>query len=170
MNYFLILIIIALGAGGYYEYTTIQDLDSANKQKFDDLSAKIDALQAENKKIEDQLKSGASPLTPAPSTPTTATAPATPAASAAPKPGPPPASNILGNIATSDGKTYLSCRLLKVEADGIVINHSEGIIKLAYALLSPDLQRRFGYDMKQSLTLPPDQVQIDEQQRQAAGD
>ena len=55
MNYVLLLVILALGAGGYYEYTTIQELDSANKEKFADLNTKVDALQAENKKLEDEL-------------------------------------------------------------------------------------------------------------------
>lgn len=161
MSYFLTLIIILLGVGGYFEYTIIQDKEATNNKKITELTSKVDELQDENKKLTEErkslddtiasLKSGKPPV-------------GTPAAV------PHALSNILGTIATTTGKTYQNCRLMKVETDGIVISHTEGIMKLSFGVISPDLQKRFGYDLKVSTSLSPEQVQADEQQRLAAGD
>jgi len=175
MNYFLMLVILLLGGGGYYEYTQIQQKSSADQQQISDLSAKVDTLQTENKKLEDaqtqlkkssddaaaqvgaltqQLQNAQSALAAAkanqPQTAATAKAPVS------------PTSNDLGTIATLDGKSYQNCQLLKVKAEGIVINDADGITELAFGLLPPDLQKRFGYDPHSSPTLTPDQVQYQE--------
>ena len=39
-----------------------------------------------------------------------------------------------------------------------MVNHSDGIIKILYAMMSPELQKRFTYDPKQSATLTQEQV------------
>jgi len=175
MNYFLLLIILALGAGGYYEYTTIQDLDTANKEKFADLNTKVEALQAENKQLADTVAKGvpagqvsapvpaASAVAPAPSPAPAATPAATTAA---------PISNDLGTIITAQ-KTYQECHLLNVKADCIVIRYLDGavqpITQVKFADLRPELQKRFGYDSQLNNNLTPEQVQAAEQQRQALG-
>jgi len=171
MNYFLLLIVLALGGAGYYEYTVLQDTDSANKEKFADLSSKIDALQAENKKIEDTQKQLAdsvakeSPSAPAP-VPPSSVAPSV----AAPVPvipaGPIP-SNDLGVIITPQ-KTLQDCHLLHVKASAIVVKYADGITEVKYADLSGELQKRFGYNPQLNNDLTPEQVQAAELQRQAA--
>ena len=62
MNYFLMLIILGLCGGGYYGYTQLQQKGIADQQHISDQSAKLDSLQAENKKLADeetQLKKNA---------------------------------------------------------------------------------------------------------------
>jgi len=188
MNYFLLLIILGLGGGGYYEYTLLEQKSAADQQQITDLSGKIDTLQSENKKLGDdkaqltksitdaqsqitdlksQIQKEQSDLAEAKQTVQTlqaekakATVAATPAAA--------PPTNSLGTIATLDGKTFQNCQLLKVEADGIVVNHSEGITKIVYGLLPPEMQKRFGYDPHQAAALTEAQIQYQEEQRQAA--
>lgn len=188
MNYFLTLIILGLCGGGYYEYTIFQKQVTDDGQQIADLQAKLDPLSTENQKLEAdnaQLKKSATEaqteiadLTQqlqtaqidlatakqAAATPPSGTtpAPATPAS-------PPVAGNDLGNITTLDGKSYLNCQLLKVQADSIVVNHSAGITQVPYGLMPPDLQKRFGYDPKAATTLTPDQVEALEARRKAAG-
>jgi hypothetical protein len=79
-----------------------------------------------------------------------------------------PPTNTLGTITTLDGKTFQKCQLLKVDADGIVVNHSEGITKILYGLLPPELQKKFGYDPHQAAALTEAQIQFQEEQRKAA--
>ena len=74
----------------------------------------------------------------------------------------------MGTIATLDGKNYQNCKLLKVDADGITVDHTEGITKIAFGLLPPDLQKRFGYDPHQMTGLTATQVESLEAQRKAA--
>jgi hypothetical protein len=176
MNYVLLLVILALGAGGYYEYTTIQELDTANKEKFADLNTKIDALQAENKKLEDDEKQladtvakgipGGQVAAPAQTSATGVTP--------APSSGPavPPPSNDLGSIITAQ-KTYQECHLINVKTDCIVIKYMDGmtqaITQVKFADLRPELQKRFGYDPQLNNNLTPQQVKAAEDQRRAAG-
>ena len=185
MNYVWLFFMMILCAGGYYEYTVLEQKITTDEQQVSDLNTKLDTLQSENKKLTDdngklsktandaqaavsdltgQLQSTQAALTQAqakakatetPAPATTTTTPAQP-------------SNKMGTIATLDGKTYQNCQLLKVEADGIVVNQSEGIIKIQYAFLPPDLQKRFGYDIHVAPQLTDDQVQRQEQLRQAA--
>jgi cell division protein FtsB len=182
MNYFLILLILGLGGGGYYEYTILEQKAAADQQQLTSLSGKIDGLQSENKKLEDdktqltktvaddqaemtklsaQTQTVQSTLAEAKMQAAHPSKSATPAVPTLP-------SNNLGTIVTLDGKTFRNCQLLKVEADGIVVNQSDGIIKISFGLMQPDLQKRFGYDPHQAAALTEDQVQFQEQQRQAA--
>ena len=177
MNYFLLLLIFALGAGGYYEYTILQDLDTANKEKFAALDTKIDALQAENKKLEDDekqladsvAKAAASAQVSAPVQAPPPVAPAPPSPPPTPAPPPPPAriTNDLGAIVTAE-KTYQNCHLLSVKTNGIVVKHADGISECKFSDLRPELQKRFGYDSLLNTPLTPQQVQAAELQRQAA--
>jgi hypothetical protein len=189
MNYFLILIILALGGGGYYEYTTLQQQNATDHQALTELQAKFDTIQAENQKLQDentQLTKGvadaqakaadlAKQLQAAqgsvpPAVPLLAsqgmsgagaggTAPTTPAA---------PATNNLGTIVTLDGKTFPNGQLMKVQSDGVVISYPGGITQIAYAVMPPDLQKRFGYDPHQAAALTEAQIEYQEEQRKAA--
>ena len=188
MNYFLLVIILGLCGGGYYEYTILEQNSSADQQQITNLGAKIDALQSENKRLEDdkaqltksvadaqtetadltkQVQEAQSALAKAQAqalqSATAATMAATTVAATPSRP-----SNNLGTIATLDGKTYQNCQLLKVQADGIVVNDADGITEIRFGLMPPDLQKRFGYDPHQAATLTDAQVQYQEEQRAAA--
>jgi hypothetical protein len=80
----------------------------------------------------------------------------------------PPPGNNLGTITTLDGKTFQNCQLLGVKADRIVINYAGGITEILYGLMSPELQKRFGYDPHQAAGLTEAQIQFQEEQRKAA--
>ena len=47
---------------------------------------------------------------------------------------------------TINGKEYKNAKLSRVEADGIVITFSGGIVKLPFTELSPEIQKKYGYD------------------------
>ena len=187
MSYVWIFIILVMGGGGYYEYTVLEQKITTDDQQVSDLNTKLAALQSDNKKLEDdnakvsktandtgaaltdltaQLQSTQTALAQlqAKAQATAATSASTPPASTTPA----QTGNKLGNISTLDGKTFENCVLLKVEADGIVVNHSEGIMKIEYGLLPPDLQKRFGYDIRVAPRLTDDQVMRLEQLRQAS--
>jgi len=192
MNYFLMLIILGLCGGGYYEYTVLQKKDAADQQQLSDLGAKIDTLQSDNKKLDDdktqlkksmadaqskitdltaQIQAAQSELAETKQTVQALQAEKAKAAAAAATPAaPPPPTNSLGTITTQDGKTFQNCLLLKVEADGIVVNHSEGITKMLYRSLPAEMQKKFGYDPLQGTPLTEAQVQFQEAKRQAAAE
>ena len=185
MSYVWIFIILVMGGGGYYEYTVLEQKITTDDQQVSDLNTKLAALQSDNKKLEDdnakltkttndtgaaltdltaQLQSTQTALAQLQAKAQAAASASTPPASTTPaQPG-----NKMGTIATLDGKTFENCLLLKVEADGIVVNHSEGIMKIEYGFLPPDLQKRFGYDIRLAPRLTDDQVMRLEQLRQAA--
>jgi hypothetical protein len=187
MNYFLLMIIVGLCGGGYYEYTTLEQKSAADQQQITDLGGKVDTLQSENKALEDdkaqltksvadakaeladltkQVQAAQSALAEAQAQAlqaAKAAMPATTAAAASSRP-----TNNLGTIVTLDGKTFQNCQLLKVQADGIVVNDADGITEIRFGLMPPDLQKRFGYDPHQAANLTEAQIEYQEEQRQAA--
>jgi hypothetical protein len=197
MNYFLILlVVVGILGGGYYEYTSLQDESIDYQRKIAEQRDKLDYLEAKNKQYEDdktlltrakwdEAQAKIADLTKQVQTVQAAldqekkneadAAAAAAAASAANStnqapvapPPPPPPSNKLGTIVTTDGKTYTNCVLMKVDPDGIVINDSDGITKVLYALMSPELQKRFDFDPKQG-PLTQEQVDILEIKRKAS--
>jgi hypothetical protein len=167
MNFFLLLIILCMGGGGYYEYTLLQ-------QQLTDLDSKVVDLETKNKELQDDKDKLTKTVTDDEAKFASATSP-TPAPAAAPAAAAPAAkapvlSNLLGNITTLDGKSYQNCRLLKVDPDGIVVNHSDGILKINFGLLPPDMKTRFGYNPAAGPNLPDDMVVKMNQMQQAAGD
>ena len=134
----LLIIVLLVCAGAYYDHAILQ-------------KAAQDDKAANQKQIDDAKKQALAE-----------------ASKPAPPPPPPTSPNDLGTIATLDGKTYQKCELLKVETDGITINHSAGIIKILYGLLPLDLQKKFGYDPHVTTALTPDQALSLENQRKAA--
>jgi hypothetical protein len=182
MKYFLILIILGLCGGGYYEYTQLQTKISTDEQEIHALGTKVDASQLDNKTLTDDnvklaasVKSDEDKITDlnkqlSDAKKTIAAIP--PPAPVAPPPGGVPSTpskptNNLGTITTSDGKTYQNCQLLKVDPDGIVVNDADGITKIVYEKLPADLEKRFGYDPLKPGNLTDDQVQALEKQRAA---
>jgi hypothetical protein len=49
-------------------------------------------------------------------------------------------------LKTTDGLTYKSCTVTKVEPDGITIMHSDGATKVPFSKLPPDIQQKYNYD------------------------
>jgi hypothetical protein len=183
MNYFFIVIILALGAGGYYEYTTLQQEIIADQQNLTDLHTKIDTLQADNQKLQanqaqltkgasdaqaqvadltKQLQSRQSSQTQAPGLPATTSVPGS--TGGVTSTGLPD----MTTITTLDGKTYTGCKLLKIKDNGIVISHAGGITEIAFALMPPTLQKTFGYDPHQAAAQTQAQLDFQAQQQKAA--
>src|SRR5438477_10399859 len=71
---------------------------------------------------------------------------------------------------TIDGKEYKNATLSRVEPDGIVIAFSGGIVKLPFAELSSELQKKYGYDSKaaEAYSAEENQKQIALQQQRKA--
>jgi hypothetical protein len=49
---------------------------------------------------------------------------------------------------TTDGKEYKNAKVSRIEPDGVVIAFSGGIVKIPFTELSPELQKKYGYDSK----------------------
>jgi hypothetical protein len=47
---------------------------------------------------------------------------------------------------TISGKEYKNVKVSRVEPDGIVIKFSGGIVKIPFTELSPEIQKKYGYD------------------------
>src|SRR6266516_5351892 len=59
------------------------------------------------------------------------------------------ASVVLANdFKTIDGKEYENVTVSRVEPDGIVLTFSGGIVKIPFTELSPEVQKKYGYDPK----------------------
>lgn len=184
MNYFLMLVILAVCGGAYYEYTVQQEKAVTYEQQISDLTAKVDSLQAENKKLADKNTEAAKTLgdtqtklaglttqLQAAQKAAQAAPPPPAATSTAPSPSsstPTAPSNNLGTIVTLDGRTFQNCQLLAVEADGITFKHAEGITKVLFPFLRPEVQQRFGYDSHKAAALTAAEIQYQEEQRKAA--
>jgi hypothetical protein len=50
------------------------------------------------------------------------------------------------SITTTDGTTYLSARVVKVEPDGIRLIHESGSCKIPFSKLPQDIQKQYSYD------------------------
>jgi len=174
MNYFLILIIMGLCWGGYFEYRALVRQSAKDQQEAKaEVSMEMDKLESDNKKLtadnaqlQQELNDAQAKLV--------AMAPAVPAAPAGNSAAPAPAlpapvrpSNSLGTIITRDGKTFSNGQLLKVEASGITISCASGITQVKFLEMKPDLQMRFGFDPRLGAELTEAQVQVLEDQRKA---
>jgi len=183
MNYFLMLIILVIGAGAYYEYTTQQETILTDIQQINDLTDKVASLQSENKKLTDNQTQVVKSLSDAQAKITDLTTQLQTAQQAAPKPAETPAptnpapeastpavprTNDLGTIVAKDGRTFQNCQLLAVEVDGITFNHAKGITKVLFPALPSDLQKRFGYDPLKAAALTEAEIKYQDEKRKAS--
>jgi tRNA_anti-like len=53
---------------------------------------------------------------------------------------------------TIEGKEYKNVKVSRVEPDGIVITFSGGIVKIPFVELSPEIQKKYGYDSSAAAT------------------
>ena len=139
MNYFLFLIIIVTWL------RRILRIYQTMLQQQSDLNAKIETLQTDNKKLEDdnaQLTKSVSDaqakvadLTKQIQTTTTFTEARQQALQTANASGaaitvsPSSSNNNLGTITTLDGKTFPNCQLLKIKANCIAVKDSDGALR-----------------------------------------
>jgi hypothetical protein len=175
MNFLLCLILVIVGAGAYYEYDHEQRTSAGFDHQLSVEQQQVETLRATNQKLQDEKSHLTSNIADAQIQMVSLnTRLASEQKSSAPAPlttAPPasqPNSNNLGTIVTLTGSTYQNCLLLKVEPDGITFNHSQGITKVPFSFLTPDLQKRFGFDPQKEASLDEDTVRYQEQLRQAA--
>lgn len=62
-----------------------------------------------------------------------------------------PATGLLAeDLRSSDGTVYHNIKEVKAEPDGLVFVYDKGMAKVDFERLSPELQRRFGYDKQKA--------------------
>jgi hypothetical protein len=77
----------------------------------------------------------------------------------------------LGTITTTNGTVYSMAKLQSVDPDGVTILDSDGGAKISFEKLSPDLQKRFGYDPQKANSYAQQQAyenQIDQLRQENA--
>src|SRR5439155_1562636 len=62
---------------------------------------------------------------------------------------------------TINGQEYKNVTVSRVEPDGIVITFSGGIVKIPFTELSPEIQKKYGYDSKASADFQQQTYQAD---------
>jgi hypothetical protein len=197
VSYFLIFLILAAGGGGYYEYSIHDQALTKLKKQGSELDTAVAGLQTNVKSLtadQDSLtkklatvkatagdlaktfadaKSAATDAQTAQAQAKTAADSAkdlqTKAESDLQAALHPPATNKLGTIATSNGKSYDNCVVKEVQPDGLLVSTSAGFVTILYPFLPGPLQRQFGYDPDKSLELTAAQVQDQERIRIAGG-
>jgi len=69
---------------------------------------------------------------------------------------------VLGTLAedvrSSDGMVYHNVKEVKAEPDGLLFVYDKGIAKVDFERLSPEMQRRFGYDRQKAAVYRAHQV------------
>jgi len=187
MNYFLMLVILLLGGGGFYEYNILNSRHDGDAQRLTDITAQDETLKDQNTKLTadnaqltktaTEAQTELADLTKQVQDAQTALAVEKQKEAAAKTPAvgtvtnliPTPGTNDLGTIGTLDGKVYPNSQLMKVQADCIVVSYTGGITQIAFSLMQPELQKRFGFDPKVAYALNADQIAVQEQKRKAAG-
>ena len=62
----------------------------------------------------------------------------------------PAVGSLAEDLRSSDGTIYHSIREVKTDPDGLVFVYDKGMAKVDFERLSPELQRRFGYDRQKA--------------------
>ena len=174
MNYFLVLIIIGVAGYAYYQH-------NQDELQVTDLQQQVDELKAKHGSAAPGETAEAVPsndaTSPSPVHPVVTISPAVKvvvpdnshssaidAAAQAATAAATSDANSLGTLTTLDGRTFTNCKVLKVESDGVTFSHDEGITKVLYPLLPPNVQKQFGYDPKQAVAQADAQVRVDQAQ------
>jgi hypothetical protein len=181
MKLLLFFLLVVTGGAAFYEFTTEHRISQGCQHQLTAWQARIDALQDENKKLTDEKTEITHSIAEAQAETRTLSVALQRAQLEAANRGqenaPPPVANSgpnatpsvnLGTITTLLGQTFQQCKLLKVEADGITFSHTEGITKVLFAYLRPEMQRRFGYDPQKAAAATEASLQYQEQLREAA--
>jgi hypothetical protein len=62
----------------------------------------------------------------------------------------PAVGSLAEDVHSSDGTVYHNIKEVKAEPDGLVFVYDKGMAKVDFERLSPEMQRRFGYDQKKA--------------------
>jgi len=172
MNYFLILVILGLCAAAYYQHTQDEQQIATLQQQLAEMSAKPKAVSnpaespGENSPFPARAPAAAHPVTvavlPASHSRSSAIDSAVTAATTAQN------SDSMGTITTLDGRTFQDCKVLKIEADGITFSHADGITKILFPLLRPELQKKYGYDPQKAVAETAAQINYQQSVQQTA--
>ena len=171
MNLILFLLLVTAGEAAYIEYTMEQQSSAGFQKQESAWQSEVSSLQMDSRELKDAkaqtqvriddeqtrvttLMGAGAKAAPGSATPAAppATAPATGATDAV---IPPPAvGSDLGNITSVSGDTFVNCKLLKIEPDGVTFSHAAGIRKLLFTDMSPEAQKRFGHDPDSTAPAP----------------
>ncbi len=180
MNVLLLLILLVAGEGVYFEYTQQTQIDAGIQIQLTSWQGIVNGLEAENRDLtntknailkqttalEAGIEKSSAEIAQAQALMTAAEKQK--ADEEAKKASADRIDPNLGTIATTDGRTFQNCQLLKIEADGITFNHADGITKVLFPRLSPEFQKKFGYDPQAEAARQAAQQRYEEQ-LQAAG-
>src|SRR5260221_14670797 len=56
----------------------------------------------------------------------------------------------LGTVTTISGRSYLDCRIIQVDPDGLVFSHKTGMAKVLFSALPEEQRARLGYDPEEA--------------------
>ena len=73
----------------------------------------------------------------------------------------------IGTVTTLDHRSYTNCKVIKVDQDGVTFTDDQGITKIEFALMPPDLQKRFGYTPQGAVNQTEAEIRADQQQAAA---
>jgi hypothetical protein len=169
MNYFLMIVIIGIAGFAYYQHNQDEEQVAALQQQVSDLQDKAKSNPVSNTANIQTAPRPAPALLPAvkviaPETHSSAIDQAAHAATVAVATD----SNNLGNINTLDGRSFQNCKVLKVESDGVTFSHDEGITKILFPFLPPNIQKQFGYDPQKAAADADAEVRYAQQEAAAA--
>jgi hypothetical protein len=152
-----LLLLLALLAGGtaWYEFNWQEQSSAGFQAQIEEWQSQLAKLKSENKQLGETKANLAQQAQMARSMPTPALlAPSMTGQPPAPPSLPPPSGAApiedLGTFTTINGTTYQQARLLKIEATDIIISSTDGITQVQYAIMPPDLQKKFGWDPQKS--------------------
>lgn len=80
-----------------------------------------------------------------------------------------PPAPLVGDLTTLGGKTYEGVALKRVDPDGLLIVHKDGVTKVLFIDLPEEMRARYGYDSKKAAAFQDDQkaAQAEQAKRQA---
>ena len=179
MNYFLVLVVIGMAGFAYYQHNQDEQQVVGLQQQIAQLQGKGGSSTGGNEGGDDTTttpneapSNGPRPvLTISPQVkvvaPSASHSSAIDAAANAAAAASSSNSNSLGTVNTLDGRTFNNCKVLKVEADGVTFSHDEGITKVLFSFLPPNVQKQFDYDPQKAVAQTDAQTRYDEQQAAA---
>jgi hypothetical protein len=74
-------------------------------------------------------------------------------------------SDNLGTVTTLDNHSYTNCHVVKIDQDGVTFSNDAGITKIEYAMMPPDLQKKFGYTPQGAVARTEAEIRADEQEQ-----
>ncbi len=76
-------------------------------------------------------------------------------------------SDNLGTVTTLDNHSYANCHVIKIDQDGVIFSNDAGITKIEYAMMPPNLQKKFGYTPQAAVAQTEAELRAEQQQTAA---